>query len=43
MEIPRLEVKSELQLVVYAAATAMWDPSCVDDPYHSSQQCQILT
>ena len=26
MEVPRLEVKSELQLLTYATATATWDP-----------------
>ena len=42
MEIPRLEVKSELQLPAYATATAMQDLSQVCDLHHSSQQCQIL-
>ena len=42
MEVPRLGVKSELQLLVYATATATWDPSCVCDVHHSSRQCQIL-
>ena len=42
MEVPRLGVKSELQLLAYTAATAMSDPSCVFDLHHSSQQCQIL-
>ena len=39
MEVPRLEVKSELQLPVYitAAAAAMPDLSCI-----CSCQCQIL-
>ena len=40
MEVPRLEVKSELQLSAYT--TAMQDPSHVSYLYHSSQQCQIL-
>ena len=35
MEIPRLGVKSELQLLAYTTATAMWNPS-------HSQQHQIL-
>ena len=29
MEVPRLVVESELQLLVYTTATAMWDPSRV--------------
>ena len=39
MEVPKLGVESELQLP--ATATAMWDPSCVCNLYHSSQQCRI--
>ena len=42
MEVPRLAVKLELPLLAWATATAMWDPSCVCDLHHSSQQCQIL-
>ena len=42
MEIPRLEVKLELQLLAYATATAMQEPSCICDLPHSSQQCWIL-
>ena len=43
MEVPRLEVESELQMPVYATAIAMPDLSCIYDPYHSlQQQCQIL-
>ena len=44
MEVPRLEVKSELQLPAYAmvTVTAMWDPSRICDLHHISQQCQIL-
>ena len=42
MEIPRLGVESELQLLPYGTAIAMWDPSHVCDLHHSSQQCQIL-
>ena len=41
MEVSRLGVESELQLLAYTAATATWDPSHVCDPYHSSWQCQI--
>ena len=42
MEVPRPEVKSELQLPAYATATAMPDPSCVCDLHHSSWQPWIL-
>ena len=42
MEVPRLGVKSELQLAVYATATAMPDPKHICDLDHSSQQRQIL-
>ena len=42
MEVPRLEVESELQLPAYATATATWDPSCVFNLFHSSRQRQIL-
>ena len=42
MEIPRLGVKLELQLLAYATATAMWDPSCIYHLHESSQYCQIL-
>ena len=43
MDIPRLGVKSELQLPAYnATATVMQDPSHVCQLQHSSQQCQIL-
>ena len=42
MEVPRLEVKSELQLLAYATATSKQDPSCVCNLHHSSQQCPIL-
>ena len=43
MEIPRLGVKSELQLPAYARATAVQDPSHVCNLHHSSQQCRILS
>ena len=36
MEVPRLGVKSELQLLTYITATAMPDPSHVCDLHHSS-------
>ena len=42
MEVARLGVESELQLLAYARATATWDPSRVCDLHHSSQQCRIL-
>ena len=42
MEVPRLGVESELQLLTYATTTAMRDLSHVCDLHHSSQQCQIL-
>ena len=38
MEVPRLEVQSELQLLAYARAWAMPDPSCVCDLHRSSRQ-----
>ena len=41
MEVPRLEVESELQLLAYATATATPDLSRNCDLHHSSQQCQI--
>ena len=37
VEVPRLGVELELQLPVYAT----WDPSCICNVHHSSQQCQI--
>ena len=43
MEVPRLGVQSELQLLAYATATATWDLSCICDLHHSSHQCQILS
>ena len=42
IEVPRLGVKSELQLLAYATATATQDPSHTHDLYHSSQQHWIL-
>ena len=41
MEVPRLGVESELQLLAYATATAMWDPSLVFSLHHSSWQHRI--
>ena len=40
MEVPKLEIESELQLPVYATATA--DLSHICDLHHSSQQCGVL-
>ena len=42
MEVPRLGVKSDLQLLAYTIATAVQDPSLICDLHHSSQQCRIL-
>ena len=42
MEVPRLGVESELQLLAYTTATATPDLSCVCDLHHSSRQCPIL-
>ena len=41
MEVPRLGVELELQLLAYAAATATRDPSCVCDLHHSLWQLRI--
>ena len=38
MEVPRLGVESELQLLAYATATAMLDPNLLCDLHHSSWQ-----
>jgi len=43
MEVPRLGIELELQLLAYTTATAMQDPSCVCDLHCGSWQCQILT
>ena len=42
MEVPRLGVKSELELPAYTTAVAMPDPSFVGNLHHSSRQYQIL-
>ena len=39
--VPRLGVKLELQLPACITAMAMWDPSCICDQYHNSQQSRI--
>ena len=41
MEVPRLGVRSELQLLPSATAIAAWDPSHVCNLHHSSRQCRI--
>ena len=41
MEVPRLGIKSELQLLAYTTATATPDPSCVCHLHRSSGQHQI--
>ena len=38
MKVPRLGVELELQMLAYATATAMPDPSHICDLHHSSQQ-----
>ena len=40
MEVPRVGAESELQLLAYATATAMQDPSCICDLHCALQQCQ---
>ena len=42
IEVPRLGVKSELQLLAYATVTATQDPSLICNLHQSSWQCQIL-
>ena len=42
MEVPRLEVGSELQLPAYTTATATQDPSLNCKLHYSSWQLQIL-
>ena len=42
VEVSRLGVESELQRPAYATATAMLDPSCLYNLYHSLQQHRIL-
>ena len=42
MEVPRLGVESELQLLAYTTATAMLDPSFICDLDHSSWYHWIL-
>ena len=42
VEVPRLGVESELQLLAYTTPKATPDPSCICGVYHSSGQHQIL-
>ena len=42
MDVPRLGVQSELQLLDYTTATATRDLSRVCNSHHSSEQCQIF-
>ena len=42
MEVSRLGVESELQMLAYATATATQDLSCVCNLHHSSLQRRIL-
>ena len=42
MEVPRLGIELELQLLAYTTATATEDLSHVCDLHHSSRQHQIL-
>ena len=42
IEVPRLGVQLELQLLAYTTDTEMWDPSHVCDLYHSLGKHWIL-
>ena len=42
MEVPRLGVELELQLLAYATATARPDTSCICNLHHSPRQHWIL-
>ena len=42
MEIPRLGVQEELQLLAYTTATPTQNPSHISNLHHSSQQHRIL-
>ena len=42
MEVPRLGVESELQLLAYTTTTATWDLRHICDLHHSSRQRWIL-
>ena len=41
-QVPRLGVKSELQLPIYATATAVPDLSCLSDLHYSSVSHRFL-
>ena len=43
MEVPRLGVKDELQLLAYTTTTATQDPGNVCDLYHSQGNAESLT
>ena len=42
MDVSRLRVKSEMQLLAYTTATATRDLNHICNRHHSSRQCQIL-
>ena len=42
MEVPRLGVEAELQLLAYTTATETWGPNHIFDQHHSSRQCWSL-
>ena len=42
MDVPRLGVQSELQLLAYTTATATQDLSYICNQHHSTQQHQIF-
>ena len=42
MEVPRLGVESDLQLLVYTTTIATPDPNCICNLYYSLWQCWIL-
>ena len=42
MEVPKLQVESELQPLAYTTATATRDLSCIIDLHHSPGQCWVL-
>ena len=41
IEVPKLGVESELQLLAYITATVTPEPSCIYDPHRSLLQRQI--
>ena len=43
MEVPRLGVKCELQLLAYTTATATPDSSCIYDLCCTLRQCRLLS